>query len=55
MGCGDSCPLFPGKKYLDWVLEDPAGKSVEDVRRVRDEIETRVRNLLLTMGVSTAA
>src|SRR6478735_946779 len=46
MGCGDACPVYPGKRYLDWELDDPAGKSVEDVRPVRDEIERRVRDLL---------
>jgi protein-tyrosine-phosphatase len=46
MGCGDSCPVLPGKRYLDWILADPAGLSVEDVRPVRDEIERRVRALL---------
>ncbi|MFD6936575.1 arsenate reductase ArsC [Streptomyces goshikiensis] len=46
MGCGDTCPVFPGKRYLDWTLEDPAGQGVEAVRRIRDEIETRVRGLV---------
>ncbi|MFE6775039.1 arsenate reductase ArsC [Streptomyces sp. NPDC057702] len=46
MGCGDACPVFPGKKYLDWVLEDPAGKDVEAVRPVRDEIRIRVEALI---------
>ncbi len=46
MGCGDACPVFPGTRYLDWDLEDPAGKGVESVRPIRDEIETRVRRLL---------
>jgi arsenate reductase (thioredoxin) len=46
MGCGDACPVFPGKRYLDWQLEDPAGKGVESVRLIRDEIEHRIRNLL---------
>ena len=45
MGCGDACPVYPGKRYLDWELEDPAGKSLEDVRRIRDEIDRRVRTL----------
>ena len=53
MGCGDACPVFPGKRYLDWQLDDPAGKSVEDVRPVRDEIERRVRGLLDELGVPT--
>ena len=46
MGCGDACPIFPGKRYLDWALEDPAGKGVESVRPIRDEIERRIRGLL---------
>ncbi|MFY9326368.1 MAG: arsenate reductase ArsC [Candidatus Nanopelagicales bacterium] len=46
MGCGDACPIYPGKKYLDWNLADPAGKSIEEVRRIRDEIELKVRELL---------
>ena len=46
MGCGDACPIFPGTRYLDWQLEDPAGKGVESVRPIRDEIEARIRGLL---------
>jgi protein-tyrosine-phosphatase len=46
MGCGDACPVFPGKRYEDWALVDPAGKSPDDVRRIRDEIDRRVRHLL---------
>ncbi len=46
MGCGDACPVFPGKRYEDWTLEDPAGKDIDTVRRIRDEIDTRVRALL---------
>ena len=46
MGCGDACPVFPGKRYLDWDLDDPAGKGVAEVRPVRDDIEQRVRQLL---------
>ncbi|WP_169949695.1 arsenate reductase ArsC [Microbispora sp. H11081] len=46
MGCGDACPIFPGKKYLDWTLEDPAGKGVEAVRPIRDEIRSRVEALV---------
>ena len=46
MGCGDACPIYPGKRYLDWELEDPAGKPLEVVRRIRDEIDVRVRGLL---------
>lgn len=46
MGCGDACPVFPGKRYEDWELPDPAGKGIEDVRLIRDEVERRVRALL---------
>ncbi|MDQ7808679.1 arsenate reductase ArsC [Amycolatopsis sp. A133] len=46
MGCGDACPVFPGKRYLDWQLEDPAGQGIEAVRPIRDEIDRRVRELL---------
>ena len=46
MGCGDACPIFPGKRYLDWQLDDPAGKGIDAVRPIRDEIDTRVRRLL---------
>jgi len=46
MGCGDTCPFFPGKTYLDWPLNDPAGKGVEDVRPIRDEIRTKVEALI---------
>ena len=52
MGCGDACPVFPGKRYEEWVLDDPAGKEVAAVRPVRDEIERRVRRLLDQLGVS---
>ena len=51
MGCGDACPIFPGKRYEDWVLEDPAGKGVDSVRPIRDEIRGRVLELLDTLGV----
>jgi arsenate reductase (thioredoxin) len=46
MGCGDTCPFYPGKRYEDWVLEDPAGKGVDAVRPIRDEIRRRVENLI---------
>jgi arsenate reductase (thioredoxin) len=46
MGCGDACPFYPGKRYEDWVLDDPAGQNLEQVRPIRDEIETRVRKLI---------
>ncbi len=51
MGCGDTCPFFPGKRYLDWVLEDPAGQGVGSVRPIRDEIKSRVLTLLGELGV----
>ncbi|MGY9064579.1 arsenate reductase ArsC [Streptomyces murinus] len=53
MGCGDTCPVFPGKRYLDWQLPDPAGQGVEAVRPIRDEIERRVRNLLTEITQTT--
>ena len=46
MGCGDACPVFPGKRYLDWDLDDPAGQDTATVRRIRDDIDARVRGLL---------
>lgn len=46
MGCGDACPVFPGKKYLDWELDDPAGKGIEAVRPIRDQIRTRIESLI---------
>jgi arsenate reductase (thioredoxin) len=45
MGCGDACPVFAGKRYLDWEIDDPAGRSLEDIRPIRDEIDTLVRGL----------
>ncbi|MDH6629799.1 arsenate reductase [Streptomyces sp. LBL] len=51
MGCGDACPVFPGKRYLDWTLDDPAGQTVDNVRPIRDDIEHRVRGLLDDLGV----
>lgn len=51
MGCGDTCPVLPGKRYVDWPLPDPAGKGVDAVRPIRDEIEQRVRGLLEELGV----
>jgi arsenate reductase (thioredoxin) len=48
MGCGDACPILPGKRYIDWELEDPAGKPLEEVRRIRDEIAERIRSLAST-------
>ena len=55
MGCVDACPVIPGKRYLDWELDDPAGKPVEAVRPVRDEIEQRVRALLSDLDVPIQA
>ncbi|MGA7988011.1 MAG: arsenate reductase ArsC [Candidatus Dormiibacterota bacterium] len=54
MGCGDACPFYPGKRYLDWDLEDPAGKSLAIVRRIRDEIDERVQALLLEIAPAQA-
>jgi arsenate reductase len=54
MGCGDACPVFPGKRYLDWSLDDPAGKGVESVRPIRDEIEARIRGLLAELVSGTS-
>lgn len=55
MGCGDACPIYPGKRYEDWVLEDPAGQGVDAVRPIRDEIRGRVAALLTGMGVDVVA
>jgi arsenate reductase (thioredoxin) len=52
MGCGDTCPVLPGKRYLDWELTDPAGKGIEDVRPIRDDIRGRVAGLLDELGVA---
>jgi len=52
MGCGDACPVFPGKRYLAWELPDPAGLTVEQVRPIRDDIASRVRLLLKELGIS---
>ena len=54
MGCGDACPIFPGKRYEDWELDDPAGRNIDDVRPIRDEIGERVRQLLLSLDVLVA-
>ena len=53
MGCGDTCPVFPGIRYEDWELDDPSGRSVEDIRRIRDAIRERVRVLLSSLGVTS--
>ncbi|MGA3214858.1 MAG: arsenate reductase ArsC [Acidimicrobiales bacterium] len=52
MGCGDACPFYPGKRYEDWELTDPAGRDIESVRPIRDEIKLRVESLLSSLGVS---
>ncbi|MEY7975024.1 arsenate reductase ArsC [Streptomyces pilosus] len=53
MGCGDTCPVFPGKRYLDWTLDDPAGQGVEAVRPIRDQIKTLVENLIAEIAPTT--
>ena len=52
MGCGDECPFYAGKRYLDWELDDPSGKSLGQIRPIRDEIERRVRGLMVELGVT---
>lgn len=54
MGCGDACPVFPGRRYLDWELDDPSGQTAEGVRPIRDEIESRVRRLIADLDLATA-
>jgi len=54
MGCGDACPIYPGKRYEDWELEDPAGKDIDTVRRIRDEIADRVEKLLAELDADGA-
>ncbi len=54
MGCGDACPVYPGKRYLDWDLPDPAGKGLDEVRPIRDEIDRRVRELLAALLPTTS-
>ncbi|MFN7151657.1 MAG: arsenate reductase ArsC, partial [Microthrixaceae bacterium] len=54
MGCGDACPLYPGKRYEDWELEDPAGQGVEAVRPIRDDIRVRVEALMASLGIPSA-
>jgi arsenate reductase len=54
MGCGDECPYFPGKRYEDWVLEDPAGQGIDSVRPIRDEIKTRVEALIASLEPASA-
>jgi arsenate reductase len=55
MGCGDACPIFPGKRYEEWAIDDPAGQGVDIVRPIRDDIEERVRRLLNELGVTPVA
>ena len=55
MGCGDTCPVIPGKRYLDWELTDPAGRPIEEVRPIRDDIGDRVRGLMAELGVAPDA
>lgn len=55
MGCGDVCPIYPGKRYEDWKLDDPAGQGIEAVRPIRDEIRGRVERLLAELGVEPVA
>ncbi|MGH3920105.1 MAG: low molecular weight phosphatase family protein [Pseudonocardiaceae bacterium] len=55
MGCGDACPIYPGKRYLDWELNDPAGQPVDGVRAIRDDIDSRVRELLAELGPARSA
>jgi protein-tyrosine-phosphatase len=55
MGCGDACPVLPGKRYVDWELDDPAGRPIEEVRPIRDEIELRVRGLMAELGVEAGS
>ena len=54
MGCGDACPVYPGKRYEDWQLDDPAGRDLETVRRIRDEIDERVQRLIARLLPETA-
>ena len=51
MGCGDACPVVPGKRYVDWEVEDPSGKTVDEVRPIRDDLEQRVRNLMAELAI----
>jgi protein-tyrosine-phosphatase len=53
MGCGDTCPYFPGKRYIDWEIDDPAGQGVDAVRPIRDDIERRIRGLLGELGIQS--
>jgi arsenate reductase len=55
MGCGDACPIFPGRRYEDWALDDPAGRGIEAVRPIRDEIRKRIEELLTDLQIPVAA
>ena len=55
MGCGDACPVYPGKRYLDWDLPDPAGLPLDQVRPIRDDIQRRVRRLLAELGAAAGS
>jgi arsenate reductase len=55
MGCGDNCPIFPGKRYLDWVVDDPAGQPIGAVRRIRDDIRVRVEGLLNELHIPVSS
>jgi protein-tyrosine-phosphatase len=54
MGCGDACPIYPGKRYEDWDLQDPAGQDLETVRRIRDDIDTRVQSLIAELALESS-
>lgn len=55
MGCGDACPIYPGKRYVDWEVEDPSGKTIEEVRLIRDDLEQRIRNLMFELEIPASA
>jgi arsenate reductase len=55
MGCGDTCPFVPGKRYVDWEVEDPSGKTLEEIRPIRDDLEQRVKGLLAEMELPVSA
>ncbi len=50
MGCGDTCPIFPGKRYEDWIVDDPAGQALDTVRRIRDDIRSRIETLITQLA-----
>lgn len=54
MGCGDACPIYPGKRYVDWEVDDPSGKTLDEIRPIRDDLEQRVRDLLSDLGIEPA-